>query len=531
MRLGATSNTTMIDRSWVWLWGWLQQQPKLLRSGLLMSVCLTLGIALELIADYYRSAFQIQPWDPASGLYVALLFGCGLRYVAVAFFSTFIENLLWSLTGESVVASGVAAGLYLCLGYGLATTLLLHRLDIDPRLRQLRDVLWFSGVFAVISLAMSIAYTTTLILLHQMNGSDWLQNTMNDWAGEITGVMVLAPPLLILMRALPWSHKRLTLNAPAPKLSFGLPEGGQALEYLFLLAVTVCFTWVAFGGIQTTSLEYSYFIFVPLVWAAARYGLEKTTVVILVINILAVIFVGAKSNINALSLQFGLMTMTFIGVLLSAYVTDRKAAIAQRQTLEQQLSYEATHDSLTGLYNRTWLWAKLEQTVERAKKDESYQFALLFLDLDCFKNVNDGLGHSVGDRLLIAVGQRLNTLCSQRSTVARFGGDEFVILLYRLTSVPEMTQRVQLLCEACSIAYKIDGYELFTTVSVGVAPSYLKYERPEDLLRDADIAMYEAKRRGKSQFVIFDRQMYERVIARSQLEKDLRQAVKALEND
>lgn len=523
-------SSTLIER----LWCWLQQQPRTYRLWLLLSVYLPFGIALELLADYYRSAFQIQPWDPASGLYIVLLFGFGLRYIPAVFLVTCIENLLWSSTGEpttaSGIAGGIAGGIYLCLGYGTAAALLLYKLDIDPRLRRLRDVLWFSGIFAIAALIMSSAHILTLTLLNQMNGSEWLQNTMNDWAGEATGVMVLAPPLLILLRALPWSGKHLTLDAPAPKLSFNFPKKREALECVVLIATAALFTWLAFGGIYAKSLEYSYFIFIPLVWTAARHGFEKTTSITLIINILAVVFVGAYASVDPLALQFGLMTMTFTGVLLGACVTDRKATITQRRSLESQLKYDATHDNLTGLYNRTWLWTKLAQAIEQTKADENYLFALLFVDLDRFKDINDSLGHSVGDHLLIAVGKRLSDLFSQNSTIARFGGDEFVVLLYGLTNLQEMTQVVQRLCDTLSVAYRIDGYELFTTVSVGVSPSCLKYEQPEDLLRDADIAMYEAKRRGKSQFVVFDRQMYEQVAERSQLEKDLRRAVQDLDN-
>lgn len=135
------------------------------------------------------------------------------------------------------------------------------------------------------------------------------------------------------------------------------------------------------------------------------------------------------------------------------------------------------------------------------------------------------------DRLLVAVGKRLSTYLPEEAAIARFGGDEFVILLDRLASPLEREQTVQQLCEALAIGYKIDGYELFTTVSIGVAPSSPHYEKPEELLRNADIALYEAKRRGRSQFVIFDQQMYEQVTARSQLEEDLRRAVQALGNE
>lgn len=513
------------------LWGWLQRRAKSTMVGLLLLSFFVVGTALESLANFYQSAPQVQPWDLASGLYVVLLFGWGLRYVPVLFLVALTENLLWSLGAEYVLPSGIVGGLYLCIGYYSASFLLLHRIKIDPGLRRLRDVVWFASVFAIMSLMMSSLYVATLVLMNQMLWSEWLLNTLRSWAGEITGIMVLAPPLLILMRSLPWSNQHLTLQAPAPTIAITLPSKKAALEWFLLITVTIAFTWLAFGGLQAESMEYSYLTFVPLIWMAARHGFEKTTVITLLINIFAVIFVGPNGGRNTLALQFGLITVTFTGILLGAYVKDREVEIARRQVLEEDLSYRAAHDDLTGLYNRAWLREKLSAAIAQARSDETYSFALLFLDLDRFKGINDSLGHLIGDRLLIAVSQKIVRAVPAKATVARFGGDEFAVVLDCLTSLHEAIRIAQQLCETLASVYPLEAYEAFTTVSIGIAPSVLSYERPEEVLRDADIALYEAKRRGRNQAVVFSRQMYERVLLKSQLENDLRQAIRELGDD
>jgi len=525
--VGLSRNTTVSFKTKP-LWRWLQRQPKPVPIGLILLLCFVSGVALELLADYYRTAFQVQRWDPASGLYVALLFGLGLRYFPAVFSIVLTENWLWSLGGESAVSSGIAGGLYLCAGYYGASFLLLHRVKIDPGLRQLRDVLWFVGVFAITSLIMSSLFTTTLALMNQMPWSDWLVKTLQDWAGEITGIMVLAPPLLIVMRSLPWSNQRLTLQAPAPTITVALPNKKRALEWCLIITASAAFTWLAFGGLQSASMEYSYLAFIPLIWMAARHGFEQTTAITILINIFAVVFAGANSGTNTLALQFGLMTITSTGVLLGAYVKDHKAEIGRRRALEQELSYKATHDPLTGLYNRSWLWDRLREAIAHAQLDNTYRFALLLLDLDRFKEVNDSWGHLTGDRLLVAVGDKILTTVPAEATVARFGGDEFAVVLERLTSFQEAAHAAQQLCEALASTYSLDAYDPFTTVSIGIVTSAVPRKRPEELLRDADIALYESKRRGRDQAVVFNRQMHEAVVSRSQLETDLRRAIQEL---
>ncbi len=513
------------------LWSLLQRQSQPVLAWVLLLLCLSIGLTLELVAEHYRAASNVQSWDPASGLYVVIMFGFGLRYAPVILLVTLTKSILWSLvTGEDTVSSGITGGIYLCLGYYIASFLLLRRIQIDPGLRQLRDVLWFSGVFAIASLVMSIFHITTLSAMNLVLWSDWLQSFSLDWAGEITGVMALAPPLLIFLRALPWSPQHLTLQAPAPTFSFAL-SGKTALECIVILAASIMASWLAFGGLKMELLEYSYVVFVPVIWTAARRGFEQTTVVVLLINILAVGFAGNTFSTDPLALQFGLLTVTVTGVLLGAYVKENVAEIARRKKLQEELSYKAFHDSLTGLHNRTWLWEALGSAVESNSADQTPPFALLLLDLDRFKDINDSLGHLTGDRLLKAVSTRIVGVVPEGTRVARFGGDEFVVLLDRIVSSDAVIQLARQLCRELSSAYLITGHEMSITTSIGIVFSTPAYESPQDMLRDADIALYEAKRGGKNRAVVFNYQMYETIISQLQLENDLRQAIKELDCD
>jgi diguanylate cyclase (GGDEF)-like protein/PAS domain S-box-containing protein len=199
-------------------------------------------------------------------------------------------------------------------------------------------------------------------------------------------------------------------------------------------------------------------------------------------------------------------------------ITDRKRA-------EQQLLYDAFHDALTGLPNRALFMDHVKMAIQRARRNGERLFAALFLDLDRFKIINDSLGHMVGDQLLVGIARRLETCLRPGDTVARLGGDEFTILLEDLSEprdAIEVARRVQ---DAVSQPFNIGGHEVFTTTSIGIALSTTGYENAEDLLRDADTAMYRAKTQGKKQHVVFDKEMHDRAMQLLQLETDLRRAV------
>jgi len=199
--------------------------------------------------------------------------------------------------------------------------------------------------------------------------------------------------------------------------------------------------------------------------------------------------------------------------------------ITARKDAEAQLLYDAFHDALTGLPNRALFMDRLEHVIASAKRHPHYLYGVLFMDLDRFKVINDSLGHGIGDRLLMEVGQRLKSCLRPGDTVARLGGDEFAILLEDIADAAdaeEITNRIE---QVLSPPYAIQGNEICTTQSIGLALRSDRYEWPEQILRDADIAMYEAKSKGRSRHEFFDTKMHASIIDRLQLESDLRIAV------
>lgn len=199
-------------------------------------------------------------------------------------------------------------------------------------------------------------------------------------------------------------------------------------------------------------------------------------------------------------------------------ITDRKRA-------ESQLLHDAFHDALTGLPNRVLFMDRLEQAIERGKRRQDNLFAVLFLDLDRFKVVNDSLGHLIGDQLLMAIARRLEACLRPGDTVARLGGDEFTILLENIYEVKNATQVADRIQQELTLPFNLGGHEVFTGVSIGIALSTTGYDRPEDLLRDADTTMYHAKAQGKGRFEVFDSTMHTKALALLQLETDLRRAI------
>ena len=199
--------------------------------------------------------------------------------------------------------------------------------------------------------------------------------------------------------------------------------------------------------------------------------------------------------------------------------------ITERKSMEQQLLHDALHDALTGLPNRALFMDRLEQQLKRSQSQSGYLFAVLFLDLDRFKVVNDSVGHLIGDKLLIEIARRLEKSISPTDTVARLGGDEFTILLENISSKSEATLVAESIYQTLGFSFQIDGYELFTTASIGIALSSQGYEKPEDILRDADLTMYRAKEQGKARYEVFDLSLRDRALQRLELETDLRRAL------
>lgn len=620
-----------------------------MRTVLLVTVYVLAGLGLEQVAAVFETAGRITPWDPSSGLHFVLLLGFGLRYTPELLLIPLLDMLV--VRPLRIAPFYVLIGaLWIMLAYSTACALLLHKLQIDPRLRRLRDVFGFAVVTLVAPLVVSGLFVAMLAEAGSVDWSEWGVQVLRDWAGEVTGIAMVAPPLLLLLRAAPWAKSHVTLEKPVPRINLRWPQGQEILEYGTEFAALVGAIWLAYGLPRTVSLEYSYFVFLPLIWIAVRHGFESAVLAVLLTNIGVTFLVHLQSGINdTLALQFCLMMVSYTGLLLGAVVTERKWVEAslreskqQYQNLydsapdayssiaadgiirsmnqfgadflgyrkeeligqpvwitihetdrqwaqqwltsifqerlttsenelrkvrkdgsmiwvrersqllfnedgiptelhvicrditlhkqaEEQLLHNAFHDALTGLPNRALFMDRLGHALEHSKRHEHYLFAVLFLDLDRFKVINDSLGHALGDQFLIAVAGRLKEYLRSMDTAARLGGDEFTVLLEDINDTSDAIRIAERMQEQLTSSLNLGGQEVSTTASIGIVFSATGYGRPEDLLRDADIAMYRAKALGKARYEIFNPDMRDRAVARLQLETELRRAIERQE--
>ena len=201
--------------------------------------------------------------------------------------------------------------------------------------------------------------------------------------------------------------------------------------------------------------------------------------------------------------------------------------VTERKLTEERLLHEAFHDRLTGLPNRAFFIDRLERVLGRARRGDARPlFAVLFMDLDRFKLVNDSLGHVAGDGLLIEAGRRVRECLRAGDTVARLGGDAYIILLEEVEDASDAARTAERVLASLSAPVAVtDGVEVFPTASVGIVIGSAEYEAPGEVLRDADTALHRAKREGKARYQVFDREMHARAVAQLKTETDLRRAV------
>ncbi len=197
----------------------------------------------------------------------------------------------------------------------------------------------------------------------------------------------------------------------------------------------------------------------------------------------------------------------------------------QRKLAEEQLIHDALHDALTGLPNRSLFLDRLSHRIRHARREKDRVFGVLFLDLDRFKLVNDSLGHNAGDELLVETSRRLERAVRPGDTVARLGGDEFAILLEDVVEAGDAVRVAERIQASLKQSIKVANQEIVSTASIGIALSQTGYEKAEDVLRDADTAMYRAKSEGRARHEVFDSAMHARAVSLLQVENELRQAI------
>lgn len=493
------------------------------RPLLIGAIYLLAWSGLDVASQQFAVTPEVTVWYPAVALDVALLLVFGLRFWPLLVLSRLI-HAFW------VVETLPPLPL---LGYIVATVattaaaayLLLRSLHVDPRLPRLRDVALFVAVAMLgTPLLMSALQVFNLTLAGRVAAADGLTQTLQLWAGSATGVGLLAPPLLLLLGRWPglWSSAPAQAPAYPPEArprSGGWPWIRDAAGAAVLVVLAV---WAGYGGPRGQTLDYSYALFVPVLWIATRHGFAPAAVCVLALNVGVALLTGGKiREIGGLALQFGLMTVTVSGLLLGAVIRERRH-------LSARLAYLALHDPLTGLGNRRLFGERVARALEASPAPGS--LAVLLMDFDNFKAINDSLGHSAGDQVLIQAGQRLQASVRPEDTVARLGGDEFAVLLHSLTGPQQAAEAAESLLRVLEPVIPVQELELQVRASLGIALSggvagTAPAQDGETLLRNADVALYHAKahRRGRAQ--VFDDVMHREVLDRLQLESDLRAAI------
>lgn len=210
-------------------------------------------------------------------------------------------------------------------------------------------------------------------------------------------------------------------------------------------------------------------------------------------------------------------------------ITVAKHREAARKKAEQRLRYDALHDSVTGLPNRVFLMEQVERSLQQAQEHPDYLFAILFIDLDRFKMVNDSLGHLIGDQLLVAIAYTLKNCIAHQGIVSRLGGDEFIILLENLQETQDAVKVAQQICQALEAPFIVNGQAFFITASIGITFNSSVHLKAIDLLRNADLAMYRAKENGKARYAVFEPEMHAKISRQLTLENHLRVALERQE--
>ena len=290
-------------------------------------------------------------------------------------------------------------------------------------------------------------------------------------------------------------HHLSNLSFPAILIVASLVVGKRSLIILNLFAMG-CVAWLVFGEI--------FHLYTPHVLQTSVPGDFFTTVIILTVT----------------SIMARLLTQA-----LFESTQENRRELLERHRIEERLEYDALHDALTGLPNRSLFNDRLAQKLERTRRNPEAVFAVLFLDLDRFKIINDSLGHAVGDQVLITTAQRLGRCVRPDDTVSRLGGDEFAILLDDFNDVSDVLRVAERIQDQLGSTSMLENVNRITTASIGIAIFNQHYNQAQEILRDADSAMYHAKMMGGGQFAVFDESMYANALSLLQMETDLKRAV------
>lgn len=457
-------------------------------------------ILVKIMFVFFPDITKIIVVYPSLGLAIAILLIYGSRFwpaVFVGFFIAFFIQGHSSLFSFLIAISTVFEVL-------LGVILLTIKNNFDYSLRTSKDYFKLFFIVGVFSTAVgALLYSLVFYAFEIINHSDFLNSLKFIWMGHIMGVIVVAPFALI------WKQKAVNFTKNS------LLEIILFFGFTFLAGQAIFLDWFYeyFGAINR---GYWMYLFVSI--AAIRFGRHGASLIILMVAIQGLY--GAYNGVGFFSVDIvktGLinywvytMVVVVVGMAQATFITERKK--------------EANYDSLTSLPNRRLFNDRLEMELKKAKR-ENYPVTLLFMDLDHFKEVNDTLGHHVGDSLLIVAAQRIQNCVRESDTVARLGGDEFTILLPNIGEIGKIERIATEILAAIDSPFYLKEKRAHLTTSIGITVYPNDGETPQDLLMHADQAMYSAKNSGRNKFSYFTQEMQNKALSHMQLTNDIQIAL------
>jgi diguanylate cyclase (GGDEF)-like protein len=470
------------------------------------------GVAIAYLALYLGAALWgrdvqvapgITPWFPAVGLTLALLVGFGPRWLPIALLAELISGLAIYDIDETFTAPQVLLNTLLVTGsYGVAAVVMRNWLRIDTSLRDFRSLFWLLVVGVIVfPLFTAFAGVGMRVWAGANSGSHYFDEVRTWWTGDAVGIVSITPAVLTVGAAV--------INGRRPHIG-PIRHRAEAIAQA-LLVLVIPFALYALQGIQHHLLFLS---FLPVVWVALTRGFLVTSV--------AVLYTNAASTLAANWQGTGALELTDVqAFMLTLAIMSLGVAAATRELRRSRaaLAHRAAHDELTKLPNRGNFFGHLSERM-RARQ----AVAVVFFDVDRLRVVGGSLGLDIVDGLLVAVGGRVKQAVEAAALVARYGGDDFAVLVHG----DDVARRGELVAGQIVAALKhpflVAEHELHAVASVGVAISLDGLEDPGDVLRQADLARAESKRRGDG-YVVYGEDLGTRARERHTLERELRAAL------
>lgn len=489
-----------------------------LGRGLIM-ILKQLGVAvpyalLLYIGEYFfESDKYIGHFEPACGLALAIVLIGGQRYVWGILLGSIVVHLLADDALIQTAILAISDSAQALFGAWLFTRVS----QFDSRLQSLREYFRLILLGGCLSILMgTLVVNTTLLACGLIVKADYVNHLIKWWMSDTLGVILITPLILV------WWYKEQDIF-----------QTGRLLESVCLFILTLLFGQIIFLDFLHDSVGQvanGYWMFLLTTWGAVRLGMRVTVVVLTITAVYALMgaieglgyFSHDILNTNLANYWFYMVILSVVGMALASYFVERNHA-------EVAINSLAYYDPLTTLPNRRLLLERLKHTLDLSARNER-EGALMFLDLDNFKALNDTLGHDIGDLLLQQVARRLEGCVREGDTVARLGGDEFVVMLEGLSEQPhEAAVQAEIVAgkilNVLNKPYQLAEHEYLSTPSIGVTLFSNHYESMDELFKQADIAMYQSKKAGRNTIRFFDPKMQSVINARVFFEGELHAAL------